>query len=328
MRKQILTSMIMCFLVTLIFTTGLCGQASAKQIKLKVVSFTFLDSLENKMLQLFIERVNERAKGELFMDLIGGPEIISPFELAQSVSKGIIDVGLNSTSFYPGTVPGAEAYLASKLSIQELRKNGFHDFVIEQHKKANLYYLGAMFESVDTWNIFLTKPVTNLNELKGLRLGDGTVALPFLKKIGAVSVTLGLEESYTALDRGIADGILYPRLLIPQFKLDEKLKYYIEGGFFRNDTSLFMNLNKWNSLPKHLQKIMQEVAISLEKDSENYANKVDMDIRKAMETSGVKKIILPEADKKKMLDLIYQTEWEQAVERYPDFGPELVNTLR
>ena len=61
---------------------------------------------------------------------------------------------------------------------------------------------------------------------------------------------------------------------------------------------------------------------------ENFANKVDMDIRKAMETSGVKKIIFPEADKKKMLDLIYQTEWEQAVERYPDFGTELVNTLR
>ena len=116
--------------------------------------------------------------------------------------------------------------------------------------------------------------------------------------------------------------------MVPQFKLDETLKYYIKGGFYRSDVSIFMNLDKWNSLPKHLQKIMKEVALLLEKDSKDFERKVDLDTRKALETAGVKKISFSEGDKKKMLDLIYQSEWEQAVERYPDFGPEMVKTLK
>ena len=49
---------------------------------------------------------------------------------------------------------------------------------------------------------------------------------------------------------------------------------------------------------------------------------------KAIEAAGIKKISFPEAEKKKMLDLIYQSEWEQAVERYTDFGPEMVKILK
>ncbi|MCK5685433.1 TRAP transporter substrate-binding protein DctP, partial [bacterium] len=255
------------------------------------------------------------------------PEIVNEFELGNSVATGIIDMAYLTSAFYSGNAPGVEFYFATQLSSDKLRQNGFYDFFNGLHRKGNLEFIGGGDEITDFWYIYLTKQVKQLSDLKGMRIGDGTVALKFLKEVGASSVTIGAPDAYTALERGVIDGILYPRRLVTALKLEETLKYYIDAPVYRNDTNYIMNLDKWKSLPEDLKKIMKETAIEIEKEAAHITLAIEQKAAKDIAAAGIKAIQFTPSETQKTIDLLYNSEWDQAIERYPNLGPKIKNYL-
>jgi TRAP-type C4-dicarboxylate transport system substrate-binding protein len=83
-----------------------------------------------------------------------------------------------------------------------------------------------------------------------------------VRALGAAPVAMSQGETYDALKKNIVDGTLVPIEALEGFKQAEVLKYttltysmaYSQGFF------VAMNLNKWNSLPKNLQKIITDVS--------------------------------------------------------------------
>ena len=69
---------------------------AADPITLSLVSFVPLtDKVEFQSgKRMFIDRVNERSKGELIIKVKGGPEVIKPFDLGVSVQRGGIDMAI------------------------------------------------------------------------------------------------------------------------------------------------------------------------------------------------------------------------------------------
>ena len=325
MKRSAFNLLFMLISFSLLF--GINDLEAKAPIKLKAVSFLFKDDPANQNLMMFVDRVNERAKGKLSIEWIGGPEVVNEFDLANSVAIGVIDIGFITSAFVTGNVPGAEFYCTSKLSASQLRKNGFFDYFKEMHNKGSLHLIGNADEFVDFWYIFLNKPANKLSDLKGMKLGDGTVLLKFLKEVGASSVTIGAPDAYTALERGVIDGILWPRRLIAALKLQETLKYYIDVPFFRNDLTFIMNLEQWNSLTDELKQILEEVALSVEKDSMALSQQIETKATEDIAAAGVKKIDFEPAEANKLIELIYSTEWDTLVKRYPDFGPQMVELL-
>jgi TRAP-type C4-dicarboxylate transport system substrate-binding protein len=287
-----------------------------------------MDAFEQQGFKLFIDRVNERAKGELFIDLLGGPEVISELDLIRSTSAGVVDIAYNSAGYYPGDVPGVELLMVTNLTATEQRQNGLYDVLNELHKKSNLFYLGQGWESIDIMNVFTKKPVKTPWELKGLKMGDGLMALPFLKEMGAAPVLVKLEDMYSALEKGVIDGVIWPRILVAALGIQEIAKYQVGTGFFRHDLTITVNLDKWNSLPKHLQDLMVEVCISVEQDSAPMAKEAEAWADEEFKAAGMQVSTLSPEDARWMYDKILQTEWDKAIERYPVFGPEIVKLLK
>lgn len=83
-----------------------------------------------------------------------------------------------------------------------------------------------------------------------------------VRAFGAAPVAMSQGEAYDALKKNIVDGTLVPIEALEGFKQGEVLKYttlnnsssYSQGFF------IAMNLKKWNSLPKDLQKIITDVS--------------------------------------------------------------------
>ena len=82
---------------------------------------------------------------------------------------------------------------------------------------------------------------------------------------------------------------------------------------FQKTTELFiaMNLEKYNSLPKHLQKLLNDVAVDLEPYMMGVWGKASDSAIKKMKDAGVKLVKFPPEDAKHYLKVINDTWWDE-----------------
>ena len=111
---------------------------------------------------------------------------------------------------------------------------------------------------------FKDKKVTNLDELKGLKVRAPTrIGTKFLAAIGAVPVQMPVPQVTESLSKGVIDGAMVPWEVAPALKLQEVTKYHLDtaAGVPRMSNSIFviaMNEAKYNSLAPDLKKVIDD----------------------------------------------------------------------
>jgi TRAP-type C4-dicarboxylate transport system substrate-binding protein len=109
---------------------------------------------------------------------------------------------------------------------------------------------------------FTSKRVTNLDELKGLKVRAPTrIGTKFLTAIGAVPVQMPVPQVTESLAKAVIDGAMVPWEVAPALKLQEVTKYHLDTapGADKTSNSIFviaMNQAKYDSLPPDLKKIL------------------------------------------------------------------------
>ncbi|MBW1774753.1 MAG: TRAP transporter substrate-binding protein DctP [Deltaproteobacteria bacterium] len=299
---------------------------SPKPITLSFVSFVPLaDKIEYQSCKrMFIDKVNEKSKGELEIIVRGGPEVIRPFDLGVSVQRGTIDMAFVPTAFFESLVPGADSTKLSIYSAMEERKNGVYEYIAKMYKKSGLYYLGREATMDGFFFLYLNKSVRKKEDFKGLKFGGSTAFHGFYRKLGGSVATIPLPEYHSAMDRGVVDGIATALSVGYQFGLAEASKAIIGKGFYRGTVAIPMNLKKWNSLPKHLQKVIMECMVEYEKGMIPFEKKARADFLVKTKAKGVEIITLSPEDEKWFVNAAREGSWEYAQQRYPgDLIPNL-----
>ncbi|MFC1533038.1 TRAP transporter substrate-binding protein DctP, partial [Thermodesulfobacteriota bacterium] len=101
---------------------------------------------------------------------------------------------------------------------------------------------------------FTKKTVRVPGDMKGLKV---TSAAPeVLVSLGASAVSLPPPEVYTGLERGVAEGLNGPYSFLFAFKILPLVPYHTKVDCGSNAFAFIMNLNKWNSLPSDVQKVI------------------------------------------------------------------------
>ena len=285
----------------------------------------------DKLLNAFwpvVERINQRGGEELVLEYKGGPEAIGMFDQGEAVQRGVVDMAWVPGTFYPGVVPGVEALMFSNLTAEEQRASGGYDAILELHKQNGLYYLGHGIPLIDDFfYIILNKKVERPQDLAGLRFGDGTIGVAGLEALGAVPVVTIFPEIYTAIERGVLDGSCYPVVGMVDWGWPEVAKYLINHGFECDDVLWTMNLDSWNSLPKHLQDLIMEEVIRMEGEGIAIYKQLEAEEKQVMQGLGVEFIEFSPADAEYYINLFAEADWDLHIERYPTLGPELKKVL-
>jgi len=319
--------MVVALTVTFIILPLVVSDAKAADpITLSLVSFVpVADKVEFQTgKRMFIDRVNERSKGELTIKVRGGPEVIPPFDLGMSVQRGVIDMAIVPTAFFESLVPGADSTKLSIYTAQEERKNGVFEYIAEMYKKAGLRYLGRYATTDGFFYLFINKKTEKPEDFKGLKLGGSTAFHGFYRELGGSVVTVPLPEYHSAMDRGVVDAITSSLYVGNQFGLVDVTKYLVGKGFYRTTLTIPMNLNSWNRLPKHLQDIVMECMIEFEKEYSDFEAKVRMETLEQIKGKGVKVINLSPEVEKWYVQAAREGSWKYAEKRFPgDIIPNL-----
>lgn len=327
-RRGLMVGTIMLAIVLFLFMLPITSSyaQSSKPIILNFVSFVPLaDKIEYQSCKrMFIDKVNERAKGELKINVRGGPEVIRPFDLGVSVQRGAIDLALVPTAFFESLVPGADSTKLSIYTAMEERKNGVYEYIGEMYKKAGLQYLGREATTDGFFYLFLNKRIQKKEGFKGLKLGGSTAFHGFYRKLGGSVTTVPLPEYHSAMERGVVDGIATALNVGHQFGLTDASKAIIGKGFYLGTATIPMNLKTWNSIPKHLQKVITESMMEYEKNFIPFEAKARAATLQKIKAAGVEVITLSPEDEKWYINAAHEGSWEYAQQRFPgDLIPNL-----
>jgi TRAP-type transport system periplasmic protein len=326
MRKSLI------LILSFLFGLAVCGSTQTKAwakdpIELSLVTFTSLKSTEyTDWKPLFVDKINEKAKGELVIKVRGGQEVIPMPDQPMAVKRGIVDICTGPAGFLKSIVPGADCARLSQMDQKEERRIGAVDYLRGQYEKGGLYYLGRAWPlSHNFFYLFTNKKVMKPEDFKGMKLGSSPSFLGFFKGLGTSPVVVPMADYYTAMERGVIDGYVTSLTVFTAMGLYQKTKYVIDHPFYRNPSPLIVNLAKWKSLPPHLQKIMQDTAIELETTYEPADTPGQVAMRKKTTDAGVEYHKLPPETEKFYFTAAYDAAWEDDAKIYP---PEVVAKLK
>ena len=232
------------------------ASAMAQEVTLRLVTAFPENSIYVSHLLKWVKSVNERGKGVLQINFIGGPRAIPTFEVGNAVKTGVVDIAMSTGAFYTNVMPEADILKLAEKPVAEQRKNGAFDYINNVwNEKANMQYLARMVES-QPFHLYLNKKIDK-PDLTGLKIRITPVYREFFQALNANVVTTAPGEVYTALERGVVDGYGWPIGGLFDLNWQQHTKYRVDPGFYDAEVSIIVNLDKWKSLDGEAARLVE-----------------------------------------------------------------------
>jgi TRAP-type C4-dicarboxylate transport system substrate-binding protein len=208
------------------------------------------------------ERVNAAGKGIVSVDVRDGFALANSINFYDRLLSDVMQVSFGSLNYIAGkfqlsqvmTLPFVMDDAAQESVVfWRLYKSGLLDSEFDQ-------IVPLFFYAYPQVTLHLTKaPTAPLENLNGLRiLVAGQIPSAMIAKLGGTPMSIGLSDSYQALQRSTADGISFPMAPLPDFKLDEVTHYHILASLGGGPGGVWMAKAKYLSLPPEVRKILDD----------------------------------------------------------------------
>ena len=277
----------------------------------------------------YVDEIEKRSNGELKIDVIGGPDAIGTAEQAVAVSEGSVDMGCIWVNRLADLYKPAEMWPQRQLSTAVLRDNGTYGILQREFSKAGVYWIGAASDTVQSYiTMFLNPKVEKPEDLAGVKMATGPFATRIMKTWDMVGVMVPPVERYTAVERGVADGTIVGFYYGAEIGVWDVADYWLDNRTGSSSESLVVNMDKWNSLPPHLQALM--IGLQEELDggvSQEFTKKAQDESKKAYLDNGMAPITFSGADAKRYTEKIAQVTRDFFLNAYPADGRELIELL-
>jgi TRAP-type mannitol/chloroaromatic compound transport system substrate-binding protein len=224
-------------------------------------NFPVVGEVANK----YAEWVEEMSNGQLKIKVYGGGELVPSLEAFDAVSNGTIEMGSGASYYWAGKTPAAQFFAAVPFGMNSqqltswLETGGGLELWRKTYAKFNLVPFMGGNSGVQMGGWF-NKEINSVSDLKGLKMRLPGIGGKVLEKAGGAAVLVAGGEIYTSMERGVIDATEW---IGPyhDYKMgfNKVAKYYYTPGWHEPGTQFefFVNKEKHDALPKHLQAILE-----------------------------------------------------------------------
>jgi len=214
--------------------------------------------------ELISKRVAQASGGKFNIKVFAAGEIVGGLQVMDAVQNGTVECGHTAAYYYFGkdqtfafgtNIPFG---LNSRQQYAWYTHGGGLELMREFYKEYNIvnFIAGCTGCQMGGW---FRKPVKSVADLKGLKFRIGGTGGTVLARLGVVPQQIAGGDIYPALEKGTIDAAEW----VGPYD-DEKLgfykvaKYYYFPGWWEGGTALhfFINLDKWNALPKAYKSLL------------------------------------------------------------------------
>lgn len=105
------------------------------------------------------------------------------------------------------------------------------------------------------------KPITSLEDLAGVKLRVGGGGVRMAEALGAIPVAMPAPAAYDAIQKGVADGALFPFESVKGFRIGELLDNHLEipGGLYTTPFAVIMNRAKYDALSDTHKQVLADL---------------------------------------------------------------------
>ena len=323
MKKQLPVIVLSIFALSMVFSFFTPVSAVAETIKLSYAQFAPAKTFVGVQLERWIAEVEKRTGGKVKIDAFHGGTLLGAKNMMDGVIAGTADIGTLVMAYQPGrfvitnatSLPfGFPSARVASLTLLDL-------YLKYKPKSFSKVKVLCMYTSGPS-NIMSKVPVRSLADLKGLDLRASGGAAKTLKAWGANQIGMPMSATPEALQKGVVKGLFSSLEVMKDFKFAEICKYVTMTDAVIYPFSVVMNLDKWNSLPKDVQKVMDDMAREHSEWTGTYMdNHIVESIAWSKKTQGVEVITLSKAEKEKWDKLLgpIMADWRVATNKkgYP-----------
>ncbi|WP_342510989.1 TRAP transporter substrate-binding protein DctP [Sporosarcina sp. FSL K6-1522] len=210
------------------------------------------------------EFVEKETNGRVKVNVFHGGTLGKATSAFEDTRGGIADLGAVISTYYydsiffPYTIGNLPfAFPDSTIGGEIMTKFG-EKYAVDAIEE-EVHYLGGSFVT-DPYNLFSQKPVRKIEDIKGLKMRvQGKSDVPLVEAWGGVPVSIPLDETYEALQKGTLDTAFYSTIGVLGHKYYEVAPYVMKMGTTVTPVIPIMNKDYYESLPEDLQKMFDEV---------------------------------------------------------------------
>ena len=296
-------------------------------VKFKAVSFAPVTAHDvDGFRDFFIPTINEEFGDYIEVELIGGPEVTSPFQLHEAVLNGTLDMCLTSCAYYPALLYEAQTIMFTNKTPAEIQTSGAQEMLAQLHEDVGLIWLGGATPN-ERFHLYTNFNPTTTSTFKGKNIRVFPAFFPLTDALDAVPINLPMGDIYTAMERGTVDGFVQTHTgFVSDYSWDEVTRYAVDQEVYDATAVILVNMDKWNKLPTDIQNQIRDYKYTvIDPAMADYYQVLMDDTWQVLIDAGVEPVKMSDNDK--FLELAYGSAWDMIIENSPDLGPELKGML-
>ncbi|MBN1228108.1 MAG: TRAP transporter substrate-binding protein DctP [Deltaproteobacteria bacterium] len=255
---------ILCLMVLIFsFTTSYAQSKSKEPIVMVLSSHEMPGGVwVTDFFEPWLAELERRTGGRVKVEAHYAEELAKVPDAFDAATKGVVDIAQFMPPMNPGRFPMDEIFMLPPYDDRCLRPSRVYWELFKKYPEMQKPYAGVKTLWLGT--TFMTaiatkkKPILTLEDNKGMKMiVSGKWAAIRGESLGWTPLAIPPSGVYTALERGVADGGGIAALFcLRDFKWGDHLKHVTLVPFNRTIFSCVMNIDKWNSLPKDIQEII------------------------------------------------------------------------
>jgi TRAP-type mannitol/chloroaromatic compound transport system substrate-binding protein len=271
------------------------------------------------------EAVAAATEDKFKIQIFAAGEIVPALQVADAVGNGTVEMGQTASYFYIGkdmafafgtAIPWG---LNSRQHSAWLLRAGGLDLLNEFYAKFGLFALpgGNTGTQMGGW---FRKELKSKEDLVGLKMRIGGLGGNVLQRLGVIAQQLGAADIYPALEKGVIDAAEFVGPYDDErLGLAKVAPYYHYPAFWEGgaELSFFINLDKWNALPKHFQSVLRSCAMASGHDMQA---KYDV-----LNPPALKRLIAAGAQLRPLPPDVMKTSYKAAFDLYKELSEKNAN---
>ncbi len=279
----------------------------------------------DRLVRKFAQEVEKRTNGQLKFEIYPGGSLVKAMQQFDALSTGALDMTLYPLAYSGGKIPEVNITLMPALITSYEQGYRWKQAPIG---KDLTRILDEHNVKIITWiwqaggNASRDKAILVPDDVKGLKVrGAGKSMDELLKAAGGAISNVPSDETYSAMQSGVLDGVWTSSASLISFRLYEMAKHVTTA---RNKTfwfmfePLLMSKATYNSLTPAQQKIVMDVGASLEKFAIQSCKEDDQALAKVYGKAGATVQDMDEATFLKWRKLAKESAWKNFEDNVTD----------
>ncbi|MFK7997921.1 MAG: TRAP transporter substrate-binding protein [Granulosicoccus sp.] len=211
----------------------------------------------------WVSAIDEASGGTLKIKVDPAP-IAKPPAQYDIVKDGAADMSYHVVAYTPGPfeiLRGVELpFLSPNAEVGSQAAYDWYDRNIGFDKEFKDVKVVTMFVH-GPGAIHTKKSVKTLEDLAGVKLRVGGGGVRMSESLGATPVAMPASQAYEAIQKGVAEGAMFPYESIKGFRLGELLDYHLEipGGLYTTPFAIMMNRAKYEALSDEHKAVLADI---------------------------------------------------------------------